>query len=66
MKDYIKFKDTRTGLVYIAGGTDFKNACDKANRQTPKEYRQFVASLIQTPLHTLAACDFFNHTDVIF
>ena len=66
MKDYIKWKDKRNGIVYIASGTDFKNACDKANRQTPVQYRQFVASLIQTPTSTQTALEFFNHTDIIF
>ena len=66
MKDYIKWKDTRNGLVYIARGTDFKNACDKANRQTPKKYRQFIGSLIQTPLNTNATYCFFINTDIVF
>ena len=65
MKDYVKFKNLINGNVYIVAGRDFADACRRSSRIATPEHRQFIESLIQTPVNGEAGLRFFAGTDIV-
>ena len=65
MKSYLKFKNVINDTIYIVAGKDFYDACKRASRITAPKNRQFIASLIQTPVNSEAGLKFFAGTDIV-
>lgn len=64
-KSYLKFKNLVNDVVYIVEGEDFYDACKRASRIAPPAKRQFIGSLIQTPVNSKAGIKFFADTNVV-
>lgn len=63
MKSYLKFKTNNT--VYIVAGRDFADACKRASKIAGPEDREFIGSLIQTPVNSETGLKFFAGTDIV-
>lgn len=63
MRSYLKFKSNDT--IYIVAGKDFYDACKRSSRIEPSEDREFIGSLIQTPVNTETGLKFFTGTDIV-
>ena len=64
-KSYLKFKNLTNDTVYIVAGKDFYDACRRSSRITTPEHRQFIGSLIQTPVNSDAGLEFFAGADIV-
>ena len=64
-KSYLKFKNLTNDTVYIVAGKDFYDACNRSSRITAPKNRQFIGSLIQTPVNSEAGLRFFSGADVV-
>lgn len=64
-KSYVKFKNLTNNAIYIVAGKDFYDACKRSSRITPPEKRQYISSLIQTPVNSEAGLKFFSGADII-
>ena len=65
MKSYLKFKNLINDNVYIVAGKDFYDACKRSSRIATPDNRQFIGSLIQTPVNSEAGLKFFAGTDIV-
>ena len=65
MKSYLKFKNLNNDMVYIVVGRDFADACKRSSRIAPPKGRQFIGSLIQTPVNSEAGLNFFAGADIV-
>lgn len=65
MKSYLKFKNLINDITYIVEGKDFHDAYKRSSRIAPPKDRQFIDSLIQTPVNSEAGLKFFSGTDVV-
>ena len=64
-KSYLKFKNLINDTIYIVAGKDFHDACKRSSRIAPAKKRQFISSLIQTPVNSEAGLKFFAGTDIV-
>lgn len=64
-KSYLKFKNLINDTIYIVAGKDLHDACTRSSRIAPPKKRQFIGTLIQTPVNSEAGLRFFSGTDVI-
>ena len=64
-KSYVKFKNLTNDTIYIVGGKDFYDACKRSSKIAPPEKRQFISSLIQTPVNSEAGLQFFAGADIV-
>ena len=64
-KSYLKFKNLTNGFIYIVEGKDFHDACKRSLRIAPPNNREFIESLIQTPVNSEAGLEFFSDTDIV-
>ena len=64
-KSYLKFKNLTNGFIYIVEGKDFHDACKRSSRITRPKNRQFIGSLIQTPVNSETGLKFFAGTDIV-
>lgn len=63
MQSYLKFKSN--DITYIVAGRDFADACRRSSRIAAPEDREFIGSLIQTPVNSEAGLKFFAGTDIV-
>lgn len=64
-KSYVKFKNLIDNTVYIVAGKDFYDACKRSSKIAPPENRQFISSLIQTPVNSETGLQFFSGADIV-
>lgn len=64
-KSYVKFKNSTNNTVYIVAGKDFCDACKRSSRIASPDERQFISSLIQTPVNSEAGLKFFSGADIV-
>lgn len=64
-KSYIKFKNLTNDTIYIVAGKDFNEACNRSSRIVPPKKRQYISSLIQTPVNSEAGLQFFSDADIV-
>ena len=64
-KSYLKFKNLINDTVYIVAGKDLYDACKRSSKIAPAPKRQFIGTLIQTPVNSEAGLRFFSGADVV-